>query len=112
MPCHPGRPKGRPLRTQVLLHRGRSYHGIVRFEYFRPISAAFSLAEPIITPSLIMSTTLSAFMLFRKKILLAFVAAKTFARAACNAGGIGPGPLRTPSENAMSPGPHSANAIP
>jgi len=31
------------------------------------------VAEPIITPSLIMSTTLSAFMLFRKKILLAFV---------------------------------------
>src|SRR5438067_487484 len=46
------------------------YHGIVRFEYCRPISAVFSLAAPIITPSLIISTTLSAFIEFRKKILL------------------------------------------
>src|SRR5206468_6800165 len=35
----------------------QGYHGIVRFENFRPISAAFSLAGPTITPSLIMSTT-------------------------------------------------------
>ena len=59
-----------------------------------------------------MSTTLSAFTELRKKILFAFVAAKTLARAACIAGGRGPGPPLTPSENAMSPGPHSANPMP
>ena len=86
---------------------------MVRFVNFRPASAAFSFAAPIITPSLIMSTTLSALTLFRKKIFCAFVAANTFARAACICGAFtDPGPLFSPSENAMSPGPHSANATP
>jgi hypothetical protein len=48
----------------------------------------------------------------RKKSLSAFVVAKIFARAAWTRGGIGPVPRRMPSENAMSSGPHSANAIP
>src|SRR5262249_22627794 len=84
----------------------RCYQGRVRFVYFRPISAACWLAGPIITPSLIMSTTLSAFMELRKKILAALVAANTLSRAACICGGIAPpGPFFTPSEKAMSPGP-------
>src|SRR5262249_38186419 len=88
------------------------YHGIVRLVYFRPISAASWDPVPIITPSLIMSTTLVALTVLRKKILLALVAASTRARAACSCGGSGPGPFFTPSENAMSPGPHSAKPTP
>src|SRR5439155_1065288 len=59
-----------------------------------------------------MSITLVGFMEFRKKILLALQAAKMRARADCIAGlrsALGP---RTPSDKAMSPGPHSANAMP
>ena len=54
-----------------------SYQGISRFVCRRPISAARSSAEPIITPSVIISTTLLALTELRKKILLAFVAANT-----------------------------------
>src|SRR5580765_7692752 len=89
-----------------------AYQGIVRLVNARPISAARWPPAPIITPSLIMPTTSSGVTVFRKKILLALVAASTFARAACIAGGSGPGPFLTPSENAMSPGPHSAKATP
>jgi hypothetical protein len=49
---------------------------------------------------------------FRKKSLSAFVVAKIFARAAWRRCGIGQVPRRMPSENAMSSGPHSANARP
>ena len=53
------------------------YQGISRFVCLRPTSAARSLAAPIITPSVIMSTTLSALTELRKKILLALVALNT-----------------------------------
>src|SRR5262249_45974081 len=109
-------------RSAVLVHRfppnaerrtrSQNYQGICRLVNSRPSCAARSLAGPIITPSLIMSTTLSAFIELRKKIFAAFVAPNTFARAACICGGIGPGPFLTPSENDMSPGPHSAKPTP
>src|SRR6266446_2718098 len=95
-------------------HRDSSYHGICRLVYLRPISAACWLAGPTMTPSLIMSTTLLGFIEFRKKILFALHAAKTLARAACILGSLSataPVPV-TPSDNAMSPGPHSAIAMP
>jgi len=64
-----------------------AYQGICRFVYFLPFSAVCWLAGPIITPSLIMSTTFMAFIEFRKKILFALHAAKIRARAACIAVG-------------------------
>ena len=88
------------------------YQGIVRFVYLRPISAAWALAGPTMTPSLIMSTTFSVFIELRKKIFAALVAANTLARAAAIGAGSGPEPFFTPSDSDMSPGPHSANAMP
>jgi len=79
-----------------------AYQGICRFVYFLPFSAVCWLAGPIITPSLIMSTTFMGFIEFRKKILFALHAAKIRARAACIRGSrsvLGP---RTPSDRLMS----------
>src|SRR5205807_3663623 len=89
------------------------YHGIWRLVNLRPISAVAWLAGPTMTPSLIMSTTSVADIEFRNAIWFALQAASTFALAATILGSLtDPRPDGTPSDSAMSPGPHSAIPMP
>src|ERR1039458_2736052 len=88
------------------------YHGIWRLVNLRPISAVCWLAGPTMTPSLIMPTTSAADNEFRNATWFALQAPSTVALASFILGSLTAPRPATPSDNCMSPGPHSAIPMP
>ena len=103
--------RGGPLRGK----KGPPYQGSGRLVCRRPIAAASAacLPAPTMTPAAIWSTTFSGVTCSRNASLLALHAARALFRAATICGGYGGSCASgSPSDMPMSPGPHSAKAIP